>query len=709
MDKRNRPAKVKNKTAADVQITAEQILREAQERAEPPLKAPQQRITDAEELAEYHHHKRKQFEDALRRNRHVISAWLRYAAWEESQREWQRARSIYERALEVEMRNPAIWIKYAEMEMRQKNVNLARNLWDRACTQLPRVDQFWYKYAYMEEMLGNVPAARQIFERWMQWKPAEEAWDAYIKMELRYKETERARGIYERFVECHPEPKHWIKWAKFEEQQNDLERCRQVYESALQYLGDEHVDAKLLGAFARFETKVKEYDRARAVYKFALARLPKTATEHLYKAYTQFEKQYGEREGIEDVIVSKRRWQYEEELKHTPSNYDIWFDYVRLEESAGHVERTREVYERAIANVPPAPDKRLWRRYIYLWINYALFEELDARDVERTRQVYRQCLDLIPHRSFTFAKIWLLYARFEVRQMNLAQARKSLGYALGICPKDKLFKGYIELEIELREFDRVRTLYGRYLAHNPANCHAWIKFAESERILDDKERCRGIFEIAISQPVLDMPEVLWKAYIDFELEEEEYGRTRELYDRLLQRTEHVKVWISYARFELSAMDTAGGEEGRVAQARDVFTRGYKRMKEREVNEERVLLLEAWRDFEQAHGSAASIKAVKDRFPRVIKKRRRVDAGEGGAVNDGSVAVAWEEYYDYIFPDDEVAKPNLKFLAMAHKWKQQQQQQQQQEDQPAGTEDAAAPTEDAEPEIKQEEEEEEGNE
>ena len=29
---------------------------------------------------------------------------------------------------------------------------------------------------------------------------------------------------------------------------------------------------------------------------------------------------------------------------------------------------------------------------------------------------------------------------------------------------------------------------------------------------------------------------------------------------------------------------------------------------------------------------------------------------------------WEEYYDYIFPDDESAKPNLKLLAMAKQWK-----------------------------------------
>ena len=29
---------------------------------------------------------------------------------------------------------------------------------------------------------------------------------------------------------------------------------------------------------------------------------------------------------------------------------------------------------------------------------------------------------------------------------------------------------------------------------------------------------------------------------------------------------------------------------------------------------------------------------------------------------------WEEYFDYIFPEDEATKPNLKLLAMAKAWK-----------------------------------------
>ena len=44
------------------------------------------------------------------------------------------------------------------------------------------------------------------------------------------------------------------------------------------------------------------------------------------------------------------------------------------------------------------------------------------------------------------------------------------------------------------------------------------------------------------QPSLDMPETLWKSYIDFEINQGENERTRALYRALLERTKHVKVW-----------------------------------------------------------------------------------------------------------------------------------------------------------------------
>jgi crooked neck len=82
----------------------------------------------------------------------------------------------------------------------------------------------------------------------------------------------------------------------------------------------------------------------------------------------------GDRAGLESTVLGKRRIQYEEELAYDSTNYDAWFSLARLEEDAYRADkedgsdvtpgRVREVYERAVANVPPADEKRYWRRYI---------------------------------------------------------------------------------------------------------------------------------------------------------------------------------------------------------------------------------------------------------------------------------------------------------------------------------------------------------
>jgi crooked neck len=174
------------------------------------------------------------------------------------------------------------------------------------------------------------------------------------------------------------------------------------------------------------------------------------------------------------------------------------------------------------------------------------------------------------------------------------------------------------------------------------------------------KRCRAIYELAVSQKLLDSPESLWKGYIDFEIEEGESENARGLYERLLERTGHVKVWISYAQFEGS--DIGKGIQG----ARDIFERANEHLKNEGLKEERVLLLDAWRVFEKAKGDSHSISAVEARMPRRIK-RRRVRTDESGT------DIGWEEYFDYQFPEQEgSASNNLKILEMAAKWKQIQQ-------------------------------------
>ena len=713
----NKPVPVKNKAPAATQITVEQIMREAQTLVQPAFKPPELKLTDPEELAEYRQSKRKEFEDNVRRvGRWNAGVWVKYAAWEVSQNDFRRARSVWERALEMDVRNVNFWVKYAEMEMKGRFVNHARNVWDRAVTLLPRVDQLWQKYIHMEEMLGNVAGARQVYQRWMQWEPDHHGWNAYINMELRYGEVDKARGVYEQYIRCIPTVKSYVRYAKFEMKNGNPNLARRVYERALEELSEDDVRAELYIKFAEFEEMLGEGERAAAIYKFAMESFEGEEASLAQRQYLAFQKQRGDRDGIEDAIFAKRREEYEAGLKEDPRNYDLWFDLTRLEEEEvqaalersyhgkGVVDyaKVRNAYEMAVAAVPPVAEKRFWQRYIYLWIKYALFEELVAGDVERTREVYRMCLKLIPHASFTFAKMWVFAAQFEVRQRRLDAARKIFGMAIGMCPKDKLFRSYIEMELSLGNIDRCRTLYEKFLEFNPVSAAAWGQWAELETALGETERARALYEIAISQDELDMPEAMWKAYIDFEIAEGSRVNARGLYERLLEKTQHVKVWMSYAKMECTPLKVLAAEQegedpavidemrqediieldesipdktirqvDRTAKAREVYSRGLQSLRKLQVDakEEAVMLLEAWRKFEReslrdGSGSKEALEDVEKKMPKKVKRKRPI------LLDDGTDTGGMEEYYDYVFPDEKAAAPNLKILEAAHRWKKQ---------------------------------------
>jgi len=657
---------VQNKAPASRQITCEQIVREANEAdIEPNVHAPTQQITDPDELRIYKMRKRKEFEDAIRRNRHSIGTWIKYASWEAKQKEFDRARNIFERVMDVDYRIHTIWLKYAEMEMSNGFVNRARNVWDRAVGYLPRVDQLWYKYAFMEEKLRQYENSRKIFERWMSWHPPKKAWLTYVNLEMRMAgrrehKLKRAREIFERFLQSHDTLDAYMTYAKWEQKQGQVTQARQIYQRAVEELEDDITDVNFFLKFAQFETHAREYERARAIYKYSLDNIPRHLAQNLFSKYVAFEKQHGDRGSIDEVILNKRRFEYEELLRENEHNYDVWFDYVKLEETHGNQNRIRETYERAVAALPPGQDKRYWKRYIYLWIKYALYEELIAEDPERTRAVYQLCLDTIPHEEFTFGKIWIMMAQFEIRQGKLTAARRKLGEALGRCPKKNIFNGYIELEYQLGEFGRCRKLYQKFLETFPEYCEAWIQFAQLEHKLREADRARAVFELGTKQELLDMPELLWKAYIDFEIANQEHERGRLLYTRLLDKTKHVKVWISMAQFEAGVVNSAANARKVFQQAENYFRNDADG---EDATEQRVMLLEAWREFERMWGTSDQKNNIQKKMPKRVKKRRPLYTENGQEAG-------WEEYYDYIFPDEQKKGANMKLLEMARKWKKQ---------------------------------------
>ena len=211
--------------------------------------------------------------------------------------------------------------------------------------------------------------------------------------------------------------------------------------------------------------------------------------------------------------------------------------------------------------------------------------------------------------------------------------------------------------MQLANIDRVRTLYEKFINTFPDNPIPWIKFGEFEKDLEEYERFEKVFELAIDNNQMNMPETVWRAYLDNEIELNNHDKARDIYERLLERSKHIKIWVAYAQFEASL--------GNKGVCRKILEKGEKFFLENpDLKEERAMLLEAWKDLEESFGEEEHIETIKKKLPKKVRKRRKIKLNEDNDEDLGSNFcnnLGFEEYYDYIFPEEGNSQKNLKFL------------------------------------------------
>lgn len=687
------------------QVTSSQILREAFESKQQRWQRPQQTIRDLEDLRSFQITKRREYEQQINKNRLNYGQWMRYAKWEvEFNRDFARARSIYERALEVDVEHIPFWTLYIRMELHNRNANHARNLLERGVTVLPRAHKLWFMYVQTEEILGHYDTVRAVFERWLSWHPTAEAWDAYVNFERRYDEYDNARVVFRRYVQEHGSVATWTKWIDWETSILDnVAHIRQIYELAADALvgvavsgtmGDVVMD--IFTRWAAWEASVNERERATAIYTVLLDESKFSLAEHqkktLLRGIADFERQYGNQATIEKSVHLKRIADYETELRSNPHNFDSWWALIDILQEENRADEIQSAFERCMRSAPTSDNTKsvYWRRYVLLGIRFALWVELDRKDIESARNIWNQLLLATPHKQFTFSKVWIALAEFELRNSadGLSRARKTFGRCIGLSvrAKPKLFKYYIGLEKQLGEWDRARKLYEKWIEMESLHGFAslwlvvkhYISFEEENREL---ERCRALFEFMLEMRKTQTetkfttvdPAAVWKLYVQFETAHFNYSEARHVYERYTQEDGTSSSWISFALFEsgiptdeqIRIFEDSGEEELEFSvtddhrqNTRSIFKRALKHYSANHNDEERVVVLRAWRGYEEEHGDDGSVQRVQALLPEIVTKRRVVKGVE-------------EEYIQYEFPGEEEpapAAPSInKFLQNAKLW------------------------------------------
>ena len=654
-------ASVKNKAVAEYQITAEHLIREAFDN-QAQLPYLDHTIKDTDEFEHLIFMKRRAFEDGLRRTKYNVGLWMNYANFELQLKNYDRARSVFERCIDIDYRNVRSWTKYIEMELLNKQYNYARNLYERAVNLLPKVDQFWLKYIQLETNQKQFKNIMSIYQRWIDNKPETYVYGKACQYFTRGKHYDLARNVLLRLVNDYPDPESWKRLAEFEERNSDEQAARGVYERALQHYKNDP-PSNILIFFAKFEQRCKQLERCRQIYQYALNKFKEdeVVRSKISQSYQQFEQQIGDPTGITNAITLEKSIFFENLLK-TSNDVDTWLEYLAMEESLlqdnldnfadyeiiseikdtqvrERVQKINKLYMRALEH-PPVLEKKYWKRYSFVWIKFIMFSELICKDMVTTAKVVESCLDQISNRTFTISKLWNQAALFYIRNKQVDKARETFQRALKNLETGRIYKYYIQMEIDLQNIDNARYLYETYIIAFPTKADAYIDYATFELELENTERARAIFEVGLTQKVDKLQ--LWNVFIEFELALGEYDKVIVLYERLLVLEHKPDIWSSYAQF----MATINVDKGR-----EIFNRAYLEYKERELIEERIILLEHWKSYEVSHGDTEHLQKVISMFPKLVKTKTPLG-----------------EKYEYIFPDSGQDKNSLKLLEMAKKWK-----------------------------------------
>lgn len=673
-------------------VSAQQILGNTTKSTRQPLKGFD--VLDLEELKDLQQRKRAEFESYLKRNRLDLRQWIRYARFELEQRDMQRARSIFERCLIVDVNHIPTWIAYIDSELKNKYINHARNLMERSITILPRVDKLWYKYLFVEESLQEWHSVRSIYTKWISLEPNKNAWDSFVDFEIRQRNWDNVRDIFRKYLNLYPQLATWDKWIHFEKKFGSIQTVRKVYSLAMdtmlvlqKLLNNSNEIIRLCINFANWEISQHEFERTDKIYQMALELWPNNPK--ILQNRLNFQKSFDTKDNITNSVIESRKLKYEQHLSNEAHDYETWWIYLDLLEKY-YPNDLLETYAEIITIIPNQIEHSIsWERYICICLRYLCHLEVNLANIEKCRSFYAKLInEVIPHKSFTFNNVWLMFIEFEVRQGNLDKVDELINQSMDLCPNESLFKSYINLTMKLKNFNQLRNIFQNAIQFNPYDKSMWLQYANLEENLGELERCREIYQILSNDKIIKFDNstksFFVEKFIDFETNVQNFNNGKKVYDLLLRLSNFaVDIWIKFAMYNYSVPTDEQLEKLNNTQdddddddddddenefepdetnfklAQSIFERALTHFKVANDNVSRSQMLEALVEFVTNFGTEAEQELAKKRLPKINKKIELINGME-------------IESLQYTFPDDEISteeKPKVsKLLAMAKKWK-----------------------------------------
>lgn len=306
--------------------------------------------------------------------------WIEYATFHATSDRVERAREVFERAVEAAFVKTddlaKVWCSYIEYELSLGAIDKSLKLAKRAVSTVKNL-RIWSLYADLEENYGNLSSSKAAYDRILDLRIATPQvilnYASYLEEKQYYEDSFR---VYERGVSLFRWPASYNIWHTYLNKflsrygTKKLDRARDILEQCLKDCPSKYA-LEIFLLYAKLEEENGLFSRAQSVYTRAAEKVDSKNKPELFRIYI--------RSMMNLVGIEKIREIYEQAIESLDNRNARKFclEYSKLEEDLGEIDRARTILSFCSQMCDPRVDREFWRLWADFEQKYGCLETID--------------------------------------------------------------------------------------------------------------------------------------------------------------------------------------------------------------------------------------------------------------------------------------------------------------------------------------------
>ncbi|EME27048.1 PsbB mRNA maturation factor Mbb1 [Galdieria sulphuraria] len=239
---------------------------------------------------------------------------------------WEAARYVFRKGVEVDSKNKHLFHAWAVFEERCGNVSKSRELFEQCIEADPSDGVSWQSYALLEERQGNIEHAEELMKKGLERDPHNpyllQARGVLFSRKCQWND---AVAMFERAIAVHPNYyQAWQAMAVAQGKLGNRQTALSCFESALKICP---TSVPTYQAYAMFEAECGNYEHARSL--FQKGSELDSCHAPIFHAWAKMEERIGN--------IDKARELYEKGFRYSPQSLAILRGWTLLERRLGHL------------------------------------------------------------------------------------------------------------------------------------------------------------------------------------------------------------------------------------------------------------------------------------------------------------------------------------------------------------------------------------